>query len=81
VQITNNLELRWDARKLLEAAHYRCARVVSVDHDSILFLGPLGKPHTAWLHRQKSGQMLVKMVDGFSADVPVGLHDEALVKV
>lgn len=70
-------DVRRDAKRLLEAHAYPCSRVISVDRDSILFVGILDRPHTAWLHRHASGRLSLTVADGFAATPPDGLHQAA----
>lgn len=69
--------VRWDAKRLLEAHAYPCSRVISVDRDSILFVGILDRPHTAWLHRHATGRLSLTVTDGFAATPPAGPHEAA----
>lgn len=69
-----NPELTADAEAILERNQMPCDHVVAVDRDSILYVNALGKARTAWLHHHKNGRVTVKMVPGFVAEPPEGLH-------
>ncbi len=67
------------AKALLEGRGVQVSDIVSIDRDSILYLGslPPGQPKTAWLHRSSRGETkVVRLQHGFVAEPPPGLHDE-----
>jgi hypothetical protein len=60
-----------DADRRLRAASLSVGRVVHVDTDSVLYLDPLERPHTAWMRGSK-----VIAEDGFCAERGVLFPDE-----
>lgn len=73
-----------DARNLLLRNGYRVwndgsddptKSIISVDHDSICYLGVLKQANTAWL----DGGRVVSIERGFSSVPPHGLHDDRYV--
>lgn len=75
--MTVTAALEADAKRLLKAAGRPCSLIVAVDHDSILYLDDIDRPHTAWIHRSATGAVSTEVRDGFGALPPWGLHDEA----
>lgn len=66
-----------DAERLLRANGQSVDRILSVDHDSILFVSGFGAPRTAWLHASADGKnVTVKLEVGFKVDPPMGLHPQ-----
>lgn len=57
-----------DALRLLLENQHRVQRVISVDHDSILYVTPTGYPRTAWLHHDPVDGLKIKVEKGFVAD-------------